>query len=114
MKNNILIEIAIDNLYIEKGSFVFSLFLDFESTNSKVNAQIPVIIILKLEKYESVIILNLFNIVNIAIAIITILAVGRDFEIIFLKNLPLTRSLLGSNANIKDGIPMVTTLIKVN
>ena len=112
--NKIVIIIANDSLYIEKGSFDFSFFLVFDNLNNNDSPQEPVKITLKLEKYLSDITLNLFNIVKIVIDRITNAAVGKDFEITFFKKLPLILSLLGSNASIKDGIPIVTTLIKVN
>ena len=41
-------------------------------------------------------------------------AVGIDLLIILKKKYFFTRFSFGSNANIKDGIPMVETLINVN
>ena len=41
-------------------------------------------------------------------------APGRDLRIILTKKLPRIRSLLGSKAKMKDGIPMVKVLIRVN
>ena len=46
--------------------------------------------------------------------VIMVIAPGRDFLIMLVIKLPLIRSLFGSNARIKEGIPMVTALIKVN
>ena len=47
------------------------------------------------------------------ILIIVVKAVGIDLDITFFKKFPRILSLLGSNASIKDGIPIVTTPIKL-
>ena len=39
---------------------------------------------------------------------------GADFFKTLIRKLPSTLSLLGSNASINEGIPIVTTLDKVN
>ena len=41
-------------------------------------------------------------------------AAGRDFLITFGKKCPVTFSLLGSSAKMNDGMPIVTTLVKVS
>ena len=41
-------------------------------------------------------------------------AAGRDLLITFGKKCPVTLSLLGSSAKMNDGIPIVTTLVKVS
>lgn len=46
--------------------------------------------------------------------IATVIPVGIDLDITFLKKFPLTLSLLGSKAKIKDGMPIVIALINVN
>lgn len=50
--NKIAIHIARVNLYIEKGNFEFSLFLDLVNVNNKIKPLIPVEITHKLEKYS--------------------------------------------------------------
>ena len=49
-----------------------------------------------------------------AIAATTIIAPGKADDKTLGKNLPVTRSELGSNARIKDGIPMVTMPMRVS
>ena len=46
--------------------------------------------------------------------IATVIPVGIDLDITFLKKFPLTLSLFGSKAKIKDGMPIVIVLINVN
>ena len=59
-------------------------------------------------------ILHLFNIDIIRILSATVIPVGNDLEITFLKKFPLIRALFGSRASINDGIPIVTVLINVS
>ena len=59
-------------------------------------------------------ILYFFNNANEKILITAVNPVGKAFDIIFFKKLPLILSLLGSKANIKEGIPIVTKLIKLS
>ena len=44
----------------------------------------------------------------------TVIPVGNDLEITFLKKFPLIRALFGSRASINDGIPIVAVLINVS
>ena len=89
-------------------------FLDLVKVNNKAKPLRPVEITHKLEKYSSAIIPNLFKIVKAKIVITFVIAVGKAFATTFCKNLPLILSLLGSNANINEGIPIVVTLINDN
>ena len=102
------------NLKIEKGNLVFSPFLVLQSLNNRIRPHIPVLITHKLEKSLSRIMPFLFNIDNIKILIATQSPEGNAFEITCLKKFPLTLSLFGSKAKINDGIPIVTTLIRLN
>lgn len=74
----------------------------------------PVEITHKLEKYSSAINPYLLSIVNDNIFIATVIPVGIALDIIFFKNLPLIFSLLGSNANKNEGMPIVIAPIKLN
>ena len=112
--NNIVIKIASVNLNIEKGNFVFSLFLLLASVNNRSNPKIPVEIIHNVELSPDVRILYFFNIVIAKIFVVTHKAVGSDFETTFFKKLLFICSLLGSNAKTNEGIPIVTVLIKLS
>ena len=114
-KTNIQVkQIPKANLKIEKGNLVFSPFLVLQSLNNRIRPHIPVLITHKLEKSLSRIMPFLFNIDNIKILIATQSPEGNAFEITCLKKFPLTLSLFGSKAKINDGIPIVTTLIRLN
>ena len=52
--------------------------------------------------------------VIIKILHVMVRAVGKDFLSTFIIILPFILSLFGSNANINDGIPIVTILVKVS
>ena len=52
--------------------------------------------------------------VKAKILITTVKPGGKALEMTFFKKLPLILYLLGSNASIKEGIPIVTTLIKLS
>lgn len=101
-------------LNIENGNLVSSPFLVLESVNNKIIPHRPVDMTHKLENCSSGIIPNLFNIDSANIFIATVSPVGNAFDITFFKKYPFILSLFGSNASINDGIPIVTTLIKLN
>ena len=51
---------------------------------------------------------------NNRMLVIIVKAPGKDFRMILTKNFPRIRSLFGSKARIKEGIPIVKVLISVN
>ena len=51
---------------------------------------------------------------NYRMLVIIVIAPGKDFRMILTKNFPRIRSLFGSKARIKEGIPIVKVLISVN
>ena len=115
-----------ENGYLEKMGGV--LFPELEATLKELKTKYPLYIVSncqdgyieafikahKLEKYSSAMILYFFNNANEKILITAVNPVGKAFDIIFFKKLPLILSLLGSKANIKEGIPIVTKLIKLS
>ena len=80
--NIVVIHIASNNLYMENGSGLSSLFLDLLKLNSNKNPQKPVDITHNLDNLLVSIILNLFNNIRININILFI------FRIIFFKMCP--------------------------
>ena len=101
------------NLYGDTSNFDFSLFLDLDKVNKSDKPEIPVAITHSEEYAYSGIILNFTKNAITKMLIIVVRAVGIAFEIIFFKKLPCILSLLGSKASINEGIPIVTTLIKL-
>lgn len=111
--NSMVIIKASNSRKMDTGSLLFSLFLDLAKVNSNIIPQIPVPITHKLEYWSSEMIPLLFNKVKTNIFRITDNPTGRALLITFFKNFPRILSLLGSNANKKDGNPIVTVPIKL-
>ena len=112
--NKTSIHTAKTNLKTEKGNLLCSLFLLLVNVNSSNNPYTPVEITHKLVCTSLEIMSNLFNIVSAKMLATTHRAVGKALDITLCKKFPLIFSLLGSSAKTKEGIPIVTKLIKLS
>ena len=113
VNNNVSIMASV-NLKIEIGNFEFSLFLVLDKVNNKMIPQIPVPTTHKVELCSLGISSYLVKSVTIKIFKVTVNPVGKALAIMFFRKLPCMRSVLGSKASKKEGIPMVITLIRLN
>ena len=77
------------------------------------NPAVPAAITLIVEYASFDIMLHLLSIAIIKMLNITVIAVGKAFDIIFFKKFPWILSLFGSKANKKEGIPIATSDIKL-
>ena len=78
------------------------------------NPVIAVMMTAKVDTSVEEILIILGSITMISIFETMVSAVGNDFLSTLTIILPLIRSLFGSSARTKDGIPMVTTLVRVS
>lgn len=102
------------NLNLENGNFFPSLLRALASVNKNNIPTVPVDITHKLEYISFATISNLLSIVNITILRIEVNAGGMALLITLCRKCPFILSLLGSNASKKEGIPIVTILIKLS
>lgn len=85
-----------------------------QSLYKKMKPEIPVKKTTKLETTSSGKLKAYLNISTIITLKTTVKAAGRLLPITFIRKLPLTMSVLGSNARMNDGIPIVNVVISVS